>query len=200
MYLLARIGVTLTFLSCTAAFGNLVEDFEDVSDWQVIIGSGAETGTLTRSSAEAQIGTYAGEVNYSLTTSQSFDYVRIYRDSLNVPLGGTDVFRFHLNQPNDPDGYLSLRLITDAGGYYFHDFSEGDGTWGIQSFIVGTEMGTSGSIGTTLTAVQLDMIGDGSATASSGTYFVDQMEVIPEPSVLTLTGLGALILLYRRRL
>ncbi|MBU0679751.1 MAG: PEP-CTERM sorting domain-containing protein [Verrucomicrobia bacterium] len=202
------VGVVL----CCALPGRgavLIEDFENISDLNIQVGTGADSGAIVQNAGEAQVGSYAGELQYSLTTEQSFDYVRLYTDPLSVAITSGDTFKFYLNQPADPDSYLTIRLTTDTGGYYFKDYANGDGSWS-QISLPFASMGVSGSPGTTLTEIRFEMVGDGSATATADSLLTDQWEIeagggpgpggaVPEPSTAGLISVSVLLLSAFRR-
>ena len=181
------VAVAALLTTTAPAWSALIEDFEDVSDWTVTIGGGASSGSISTSAVEAQVGSFAGQFDYGLSTAVGFDFVQ-YNKVLSSPINilGQSI-KLHLNQPNDPDMLLQLRFVSGNGGFLEYDFPEGNDNWTQYDipFTSFADFATSPDL-TNIVSVRWQANGDISTLATTDTFFVDQMEIVPEPSAFAL--------------
>lgn len=180
---------------------SLIEDFEDVSDWTVSVGPSAASGSISTSAAEAQVGSFAGQFDYGLTAAVGSDYVQ-YTKTFGTPIDITAaVLSLRLKQPNDPDMLLQLRFTSGNGGFLEYDFPEGNDVWTSYNlpFSSFADYGSGPDL-TDIVSVRWQALGDLSATATTDTFFVDQMQIlVPEPSTALLMLAGGGLMACRRR-
>lgn len=192
--------VLISLLAVQSSAG-VIEDFEDVSDWGVQVGGSAASGSISTDAGEAQVGTYAGALAYGHTTAQGGDYVHYNKDLSSAPINLTgQTIELHLKQPNDPDAYFSLYIYDSNGGMREYYFPEGTGAWQFLSIPIGdfVDYGNPADL-TDISHIRFNSNGDISDTATSGTYFVDQLEYVPEPATMALLMLSVPFALRRRR-
>lgn len=196
------VAVAALLTAASPARSALIDDFEDVSDWTVSVGSGASSGSISTSAVEAQVGSFAGQFDYGLTTAVGFDFVQ-YTKAFSSPMDITgQLIQLHLNQPTDADMLLQLRFVSGNGGFLEYDFPEGNDSWtqyGIP-FASFVDFGSGPDL-TDIVSVRWQANGDISTVATTDTFFVDQMVIVPEPSAFALSAVGLLSLGFfsRRR-
>lgn len=186
-------------------FAALVEDFEDVSDWGVYKGasanSGGSIGNDDSDKPEPTTGMY-GVFHYELSDAMGGDVYK-YTKTLASAVDLTDMtIDFYFKQANDPYRYLQLRLIDSVGGKRTRDLAEAAfpdtvGQWDHLSIPISDFYGT-GDI-TDIVSFQFIANGDAGDVATSNTFYVDQLEYVPEPASATILLLGALAMFRRRK-
>jgi hypothetical protein len=187
------------FIAVSSVQALVIDDFESVSDW----GAGGSRGafsSVTTDAGEAQVGSYAGSFNYSLSEATGNDYVDFYNDTVSLDMSELDTLKFKANLPGDSDMIVQLRFHSATGGFIEYNFSMGNGTWQDYELSVSsdfTDYGTNPDL-SNVNLIIFRANGDVSANATSGSILVDQMELVPEPATFALLG-GGLMLLRRRR-
>ena len=154
----------------------LIEDFEDVSDWFVGMGPTALDGSIGLDASQAQVGAYAGALNYDHSTAQGFDYINFGKNTA-LDLTGADSIDFYMKSPNDPDIFVQLKLYDSSSKFMEYTFPEGDGQWHNISLAVAgafTDWGNPPDL-SDITMIVFHTNGDGSDSQSDGTIYLDQM-------------------------
>jgi len=174
---LLLIGILLVAFG-RSGFGQVLEDFNDVSDWTVTVGTAALGGSIDTNAVEVQEGLYAGEFNYELSTAQGDDYVFYTKEfqpllDMNDPNLRLEVY---LKMPNDPAMLLQIELIDDSNAFRVIDLGEGDGQWHkvIMDYHTWANYGANLS---QIKSIQFRTIGDISSNYTNNTFYVDKMEL-----------------------
>jgi len=183
------IMVAVPVLFAGQVFADVIEDFENVSDWAVAVGAGAISGSIATDAGEAQEGSYAGVLNYGLSIETDFDFVNYYLD-LSSPLDVSEpnelVIEVDLKMPNDPDMFMELMLYDTSNAFISHTFVEGDGLWHTFSLSLADDFFDYGNPPdrSAITRIIFQANGGNSTTATSGTVYVDKLEVKVPDSVM----------------
>lgn len=184
--------VTVTLLFCGKAFAIIVEDFENVSDWYVVIGATAGSdNTITTDAAHAQVGSYAGALTYELSAAFGDNYAHYKKDyTTALDLSASDmVFKFKMMIPVD-NRFVQIRL-TDAGGKWIEKYlGTGTGQWVQWSLPLAQSSGAwafspSGYPNLAqIKQIRIEACGDSYDTYSTGTIYVDDMVATQQNYVL----------------
>jgi hypothetical protein len=183
----------------------LVDDFEDISDWE--IGGGSSRGsnsTKSPNSSEAQVGANAAAFTYDLTESQSFNYVDFYKWNTSFyDLTKAISIDFYLKQANDPDMLLQLRIASsERNGFLEYNLPEGNGSWQFFSL----KISDFADYGTTPDLSRMNIFifranGDITKSATLNTLYVDDMKISPvsAPATLFIFCISCIALICTRK-
>ena len=157
---------------------SVMEDFEDVSDWQVSVGPNADSASITSSTEDYRSGVRSGVFNYGLSTEQGFDYIDYYRDNTTFDLSGADELGLHIKVPEDTDMQLFLQLYSSNGGFMEYEFTDKTGEWQTLTLSLSSDFAIYGDPLADMSSINLvrfRIIGDCSATATVDSFYVDQL-------------------------
>lgn len=153
-----------------------IEDFENVSDWTVSVGSGALNGSITADTTDPQYGSSSAKLTYSLGPNVGFDYIDFAKNYATLDLSGTTALKFFAQFPNDPNMLIQLR-ITTLNGFLEYDFPEGSGQW--EFFVI--KFADMANYGTTpdlsnITQIRFRANGEVSPLTTEGQFYIDHMD------------------------
>lgn len=204
---LIKVSLLLMAFMSSQAFATviLVDDFEDISDWD--IGGGHARGPnsiILPNSSEAKVGSHAAAMTYDLTVSQASNYVDFYKWNTSFfNLQKAIAVNFYLKQANDPDMLLQLRIASSIhNGFLEYNLPEGNGLWQLLSLKITdfADYGTSPDL-SKMNIIIIRANGDITASATLDTLHVDEMNIslVSTPATLFIFCLGCVTLIWSRK-
>ncbi|WP_018969704.1 PEP-CTERM sorting domain-containing protein [Rubritalea marina] len=197
----------------------------NLSEWDITGGRLENAYAVAGDSVEGESPAWQWWTNTATTSTDtiltvSFDYGTDGSDSLEVHFWAiqsgatpTTTFDFLSNTSNWRSGNSSLNEDVSAGGYDTFNLLDGDTTPDDEDSISGSLSGTGTFTWqvdvSTLGIAGVSTVGDidgfffglGADETGGGTSYIDNLSItsVPEPSSTALLGLGASVLLLRRR-